>query len=56
VDLSDLARLDIGTPVVDVRARPVLLFAGDWQLKSALKYLPDYDFGETARGIVVRTR
>jgi hypothetical protein len=40
--------------VVDVRARPVLLFAGNWQLKSALQYLPDYAFAETARGIVVR--
>jgi peptide chain release factor 3 len=54
VDISDLARRDIGTPVVDVRARPVLLFAGDWQLKSALTYLPEYAFAETARGIVVR--
>jgi peptide chain release factor 3 len=54
VDMADLSRLDIGTPVVDVRERPVLLFAGSWQLKSALQYLPQYAFAETARGIVVR--
>jgi hypothetical protein len=44
----------VGTPVVDVRERPVLLLEGDWQLSSAAKYMPDYVLAETAHGVVRR--
>jgi hypothetical protein len=40
--------------VVDVRERPVMLFAGDWQLNAALRDLPDYEFAETATGVLFR--
>jgi peptide chain release factor 3 len=54
VSLADLAHRNAGTPVVDIRGRPVLLFAGNWQLNSALEFLPEYDFAETAHGVVAR--
>jgi len=54
VDLDELRRAGVGIPVVDVRDRPVLLFEGEWQMNSAVKYLPDYAFAETAVGVVVR--
>jgi peptide chain release factor 3 len=54
VSFSELAQKNAGTPVVDVRGRPVLLFAGNWQLKSALEFLPEYEFAETAHGVVAR--
>ena len=40
--------------VVDVRERPVMLFAGDWQLNAALRDLPELEFLETASGVLVR--
>ena len=52
VDMEALIRAQAGTPVVDVRGRPVLLFKGNWQLNIASKELPDYTFGETAHGVV----
>jgi len=54
VDLQWLARERVGTVVVDVRDRPVILFSGDWQLNAALRELPDYEFAETATGVLVR--
>lgn len=54
VDLQALTRARPGLVVVDVRGRPVVLFSGDWQLNAALEDHPDYVFGETARGVVVR--
>lgn len=54
LDLQALSRERIGTVAVDVRERPVMLFAGDWQLTTALRELPDIAFAETARGVVVR--
>jgi peptide chain release factor 3 len=54
VDLDDLRKGHVGTPVVDVRERPVLLLEGEWQLNSAAKYLPDYVLAETAHGVVRR--
>ena len=54
VDLQFLAKERVGMVVVDVRKRPVILFSGDWQLNAALRDLPDYDFAETAHGVVVR--
>ena len=32
----------------------VALFAGEWQVNSAKRYLPDLVFAETARGVVQR--
>lgn len=54
IDLQALARERIGTVAVDVRDRPVMLFAGEWQLQTALRELSDLQFAETARGVVVR--
>jgi peptide chain release factor 3 len=54
VDLTAFDRLRIGVPAIDVRERPVVLFAGDWQLNSAKREFPDIDFAETARGVVAR--
>jgi len=55
VDLQWLQKERVGTVVVDVRDRPVLLFAGDWQLNAATRDLPsDYELAETATGVLVR--
>jgi len=54
IDVLGLHRSRIGLVVVDARDRPVVLFAGDWQLNAALKDFPDYTYAETARGIVMR--
>ena len=54
VDLQSLTRARPGLVVVDVRGRPVVLFSGDWQLNAAIQDLPEYNFMETARGVVMR--
>jgi peptide chain release factor 3 len=54
VDLQWLKEKRSGTVVVDVRERPVMLFAGDWQLNAALRDLPELEFAETATGVLVR--
>jgi peptide chain release factor 3 len=54
VDLQWLKDKRAGTVVVDVRERPVMLFAGDWQLNAALRDLPELEFLETATGVLVR--
>lgn len=55
VDIQWLKDQRVGTVVVDVRDRPVLLFQGDWQLNAALRDLPkDYELAETATGVLVR--
>jgi peptide chain release factor 3 len=54
VDLQWLKEKRTGTVVVDVRERPVMLFAGDWQLNAALRDLPELEFLETASGVLVR--
>ncbi|MEB3237194.1 MAG: peptide chain release factor 3 [Candidatus Sericytochromatia bacterium] len=56
VDPERLAQARIATVVVDVRDRPVFLFQGEWQLNMAMRDLPDYEYRETARGVVVRER
>ena len=54
VDLVAFGRENVGIPAVDVRGRAVALFAGEWQVNSAKRYLPDLVFAETARGVVQR--
>jgi peptide chain release factor 3 len=55
VDLEELRQSRVGMVVVDVRDRPVILFEGDWQLRSAAKYLPPhYVLSETAHGVVTQ--
>jgi peptide chain release factor 3 len=54
VDLSALSRAEIGLVAVDVRGRPVLLFDGDWALRTAERFHPELVFAETAVGVVVR--
>jgi peptide subunit release factor RF-3 len=43
-----------GMLVVDVRDRPVVLFEAEWNLNSAIKFHPEYQFAETAQGVIVR--
>ena len=54
VEMSDLNRAHNTVSVVDLRQRPVLLFAGEWQIRSAERDLPEYVFAETAVGVVTR--
>jgi peptide chain release factor 3 len=54
VDLQELSRAQIGLVAVDVRNRPVVLFEGDWALRSAERFHPELVFAETAVGVVVR--
>jgi peptide chain release factor 3 len=54
VEISDLNRAHNTVSVVDVRDRPVLLFMGEWQIRSAERDLDEYIFAETAVGVVVR--
>ncbi len=54
VDLIAFARENVGIAAVDVRGRAVALFAGEWQVNSAKRYLPDLVFADTARGVVQR--
>ena len=55
IDLPSLARERMGTVVVDLRERPVVLFSGDWQLNAAKTDYPDLNFAETARGVLHRS-
>jgi peptide chain release factor 3 len=55
VDMDELRRARVGIAAVDVRGRPVLLFESEWHVNTASKYLPDYQFAETAHGVVVRS-
>jgi|CZKU01.1.fsa_nt_gi peptide chain release factor 3 len=54
VDLPALSRAEIGLVAIDVRGRPVLLFEGDWALRTAERFHPELLFAETAVGVVVR--
>lgn len=54
VDVQELGRAQIGLVAVDVRDRPVVLFEGDWALRSAERFHPEIVFAETAVGVVVR--
>jgi peptide chain release factor 3 len=54
VDLQELVRAEIGLVAVDVRDRPVVLFEGDWGLRTAERFHPEFALAETAVGVVVR--
>jgi len=54
VDLRAFERERVGIPAVDVRGRPVVLFAGEWQLGSAKRVFDKVTFDETAHGIATR--
>src|SRR5262249_19299906 len=56
VDVEALLGQGIGKVVLDVRDRPVILFEGEWQIRSAEKYHPELVFAETAVGVIVRGR
>jgi peptide chain release factor 3 len=43
-----------GIVVLDIRDRPVVLFDRPWALQTAERIHPEYVFGETATGVVVR--
>jgi peptide chain release factor 3 len=50
VDLLAFDRERLGVPARDVRGRPVVLFAGEWQLNSAKREMKGILYAETARG------
>jgi peptide chain release factor 3 len=54
VDLSHVRQQIDAMLVVDVRDRPVVLFEAEWNLNSAVKFHPEYQFAETAQGVIVR--
>jgi hypothetical protein len=47
VDLAAIERAGCGIPAVTVRDRPVVLFAGEWQLNSARRQFTGLVFEET---------
>jgi peptide chain release factor 3 len=49
VDLGAYDRERVGVAALNVRNKPVILFAGEWQLNSAKRTFPDLLFEETAR-------
>jgi peptide chain release factor 3 len=54
LDPDDLRGERVGMIVLDVRERPVVLFEGEWAIRSAEKFHPELVFSETAQGVVVR--
>jgi len=56
IDAEELRSIRPGMVVRDVRDRPVVLFEGEWALRSAEKFHPDLVFAETAHGVVMRDR
>ncbi len=50
LDLLEFDRQRCGVPARDVRGRPVVLFAGEWQLNSAKREFAGITYAETARG------
>ena len=50
IDLAAFDRERVGIAALNVRGRPVALFAGEWQLNSARRALPDLIFAETTGG------
>jgi peptide chain release factor 3 len=54
LDLEALGDAVEGMVVLDVRERPVVLFDRPWALQTAERLHPEYAFGETATGVVVR--
>ncbi|HEX7666417.1 MAG TPA: peptide chain release factor 3, partial [Polyangiaceae bacterium] len=50
VDLLRFDRERLGVPALDVRGRPVVLFEGEWQLRSAQREFSGILYSETARG------
>jgi len=49
VDLGAYDRERVGISALNVRGKPVVLFAGEWQLNSARRTFPDLVFDETAK-------
>jgi peptide chain release factor 3 len=49
VDLGAYDRERVGIAALNVRGKPVVLFAGEWQLNSAKRTFPDFVFDDTAK-------
>jgi peptide chain release factor 3 len=49
VDLAAYDRERVGIGALNVRGKPVVLFAGEWQLNSAKRTFPDLVFDDTAQ-------
>ena len=56
IDLLAFDRERLGVPALDVRGRPVVLFEGDWQLRSAQREFSGIVYAETARGTQATAR
>jgi peptide chain release factor 3 len=56
IDMEALRSARVGMVVRDIRERPVVLFEGEWALRSAEKFHPELVFAETAHGVVMRDR
>jgi peptide chain release factor 3 len=54
IDLDALRDAVEGMVVLDVRGRAVVLFDRAWALETSQRMHPEYVFGETATGVVVR--
>lgn len=54
VNLTEVRNSIDAMLVVDIRDRPVVLFEAEWNLNSAVKFHPEYQFAETAQGVIVR--
>jgi peptide chain release factor 3 len=50
IDLLAFDRERLGVPALDVRGRAVVLFQGDWQLRSAMREFKGIIYEETAHG------
>jgi len=54
IDVQTLLRARIGTVVLDIRERPVVLFEGEWGVRTAREFHPEIVLKETAHGVVMR--
>src|SRR4029079_1282120 len=48
-ELRDFDKERVGIPVLDIRDRGVVLFAGEWQLNSAKRTFKNIKYDETAQ-------
>jgi len=52
LDLSKVTGARLGTIVLDIRDRPVMLFDNEWSARNAERHHPELVFSETAIGVV----
>ncbi len=54
LDVETLLKARVGTTVLDVRNRIVLLYEGDWSLRTTEQLHPELELAETAVGMITR--